>query len=51
MTLGSYHRWKFENNHLESVETLRDWIVQEAEFQTIVAETIKIITTTREKEV
>ena len=41
MMLASYHRWIFENNHLESVETLRDWIVQEAEFQTIAAETIK----------
>ena len=41
MMLASYHRWIFENNHLESVETLRDWLVQEAEFQTIAAETIK----------
>ena len=41
MMLANYHRWIFENNHLESVETLRDWLVQEAEFQTIVAETIK----------
>ena len=41
MMLASYHRWIFENNHLESVETLRDWIVQEAEFHTIAAEAIK----------
>ena len=41
MMLANYHRWIFENNHLESVETLRDCIVQEAEFQTIVAETVK----------
>ena len=41
MMLANYHRWIFENNHLESVETLRDWLVQEAEFQTIAAETIK----------
>ena len=40
MMLANYHRWIFENNHLESVETLRDWLVQEAEFQTIAAETI-----------
>ena len=33
MMLASYHRWIFENNHLESVETLRDWLVQEAEFR------------------
>ena len=43
--LASYHRRILENNHLESVETLRDWIVQEAQFQTIAAETIKGITT------
>ena len=49
MMLASYHRWIFENNHLESVETLRDWIVQEAEFQTIAAETIKGITTNLKK--
>ena len=24
MMLANYHRWIFENNHLESVETLRD---------------------------
>ena len=41
MMLASYHRWIFENNHLESVETLRDWIVQEAEFHAIAAEAIK----------
>ena len=41
MMSASYHRWIFENNHLESVETLRDWLVQEVEFQTIAAETIK----------
>ena len=49
MMLASYHRWIFENNHLESVETLKDWIVQEAEFQTIAAETIKGITTSHKK--
>ena len=41
MMLGSYHRLIFENNHLESLETLRDWLVQEAEFQKIAAEKIK----------
>ena len=46
MMLASYHRWIFENNHLESVETMSDWIVQEAEFQTIATETIRGITTT-----
>ena len=41
MMLASYRRWIFENNRLESVETLREWIVQEAEFHAIVAEAIK----------
>ena len=41
MMLANYHRWIFGNNHLESVETLRNWLVQEAELQTIAAETIK----------
>ena len=49
MMLASYHRWVFENNHLRSVETLRDWIVQEAKVQTIAAETIKGITTNQKK--
>ena len=49
MMLANYHRWIFENNHLESVETLRDWIVQEAEFQTVATETIKGITANQKK--
>ena len=49
MMLANYHRWIFENNHLESIETLRDWIVQEAEFQTIATETIKGITANQKK--
>ena len=49
MMLASYHRWIIENNHLESVETLRGWIVQEVEFQTIVVETIKGITNKKKK--
>ena len=43
LMLASYHRWIFENNHMESVETLRGWLVQEAGFQTIAAETINRI--------
>ena len=43
MILASYHRWIFGNNHLGSVETMRYWIVQEFELQTIAAETIKRI--------
>ena len=51
MMLASYHRWIIENNHLESVETLRGWIVQEVEFQTIVVETIKGITNKKKKRI
>ena len=49
MILANYHRWIFENNHLESVETLRDWLVQEAEFQAIAAEKIKGIMNQKKK--
>ena len=38
--LTSYHRWVYENNILESVITLKTWVVQESEFQTIANETI-----------
>ena len=38
--LARYHRWVFENNVTESVIALRQWVVQEAEFQTIASETM-----------
>ena len=38
--LASYHRWVYENNILESVITLKTWVVQESEFQTIANEAI-----------
>ena len=38
--LASYHRWIYENNISESVITLKTWVVQEAEFQTIANEAI-----------
>ena len=38
--LASYHRWVFENNISESVITIKTWLVQESEFQTIANETI-----------
>ena len=38
--LASYHRWVNENNILESVITLKTWVVQESEFQTNANETI-----------
>ena len=42
--LARYHRWVFENSKEESMETLRYWVIQEAEFQTIAAETIRGLT-------
>ena len=50
MMLASYHRLIFEDNHLEPVETLRNWIVQEAKFQTIATETIKGIMNPKKEE-
>ena len=40
-TLAHYHRWMFENGRWESVETLKEFIVQEAEFQIVASETIR----------
>ena len=37
--LARYHRWVFEYNKEESVLALREWIIQELEFQTIATET------------
>ena len=39
--LSRYHRWIYENGHTESVLTLRTWIIQESEFQTIASETVR----------
>ena len=39
--LASYHRWLFENCKRESVEVLREWAIQESEFQTRALETIQ----------
>ena len=38
--LAHYHRWIYENGRWQSVETLREFIIQEAEFQTVASETI-----------
>ena len=38
--LATYHRWLYENHKFESVEVLREWIIQEADFQTRALETI-----------
>ncbi len=45
-TLARYHRWIYEHNKPESVVSLREWIIQEAEFQTIASETVHGITGT-----
>ena len=39
--LPQYHRWIYENGRWQSVETLREFIIQEAEFQTVASETIR----------
>ena len=39
--LAHYHRWIHENGRWQSVETLREFIIQEAEFQTVASETIR----------
>ena len=43
--LTNYHRWVFENRKMESVEILREWVIQEAEFQTRALETVQDLTT------
>jgi len=39
--LAQYHRRVYERSKPECVETLREWVIQEAEFQTIAAETLR----------
>ena len=39
--LAQYHRWIFENHRWESVETLKEFVLQEVEFQTVASETIR----------
>jgi len=36
--LAQTHRWVYERSKPECVETLREWVIQEAEFQTIATE-------------
>ena len=38
--LANYNTWVFERKKPECVETLREWIIQEGEFQTVAAETL-----------
>ena len=42
--LARCHRWIYENNKPESVVVLRQWVLQEAEFQTIASETVHGLT-------
>ena len=38
--LAIYHCWVFESNVSESVATLRNWVIQESEFQTMASEMV-----------
>uniref|UniRef100_A0A8W8P1X9 CCHC-type domain-containing protein n=1 Tax=Magallana gigas TaxID=29159 RepID=A0A8W8P1X9_MAGGI len=38
--LSTYHRWVYEKTKTESVESLREWILQESEFRTVANETV-----------
>ena len=46
--LSSYHRWIFEKQKHESVESLKEWVLQEAEFQTKALEAVHGLTNTRQ---
>ena len=39
--IRDYQRWIFENSRHENVESLKDWINQESQFQIIASETVK----------
>ena len=38
--LARYHRWLFEKNMTESVESLKTWVTEESRFQKIASETV-----------
>ena len=38
--LSGYHRWIFENHKRVSVESFREWVIQEVEFQTKALEAV-----------
>ena len=42
--LTSYHQWIYENHKVESVETLRERVIQETKFQTKAVETVRGLT-------
>ena len=39
--LTQYHRWIFENHKIESAEVLREWVIQESEYQIKALETVQ----------
>ena len=39
--LVHYHRWLLGKGKLESLETSRKWVMQEAKFRTVVHETVR----------
>ena len=49
--LARYHRWIFETCRDESVETLREWVIQESEFQTIALETVRGLASTSREDI
>ena len=49
--LANYNRWVFEHKKSECAETLQEWIIQEAEFQTVAAETLCGVTGRRRERV
>ena len=48
--LARYHRWIFQKCKNESVEILREWVIQEAEFQTIASEIVRGLASTVKEE-
>ena len=49
--LSTYHRWIFERQKRESVESLREWVLQEAEFQTKALEAVHGLADIRQENV
>ena len=39
--IAQYHRWIYDNHSWKSVETLKEFVLQEAESQRVAAETIR----------
>ena len=39
--LAQYYRWIFEHKKKQCVEGLQQWVIQEPEFQTVQAETLR----------